>query len=412
MFDAAFRDSHKISPSQIETSDICDRKWALEKLDGIKRPPNKYAQRGDDAHKVLEDWQNGSTIDFDSDIGKIVAPGLRFLPKPGSHLTEHWFIFRTENATYHGKKDLKGKDPSPIRTVWDHKTTVDLKWMKTPEKLRRDPQANIYAVSEIREAEELGIRVERVEQNWVYYQADPEKPKARKVQLHVLPDQNTRVPVCPKDVQKDHFGIMYYDELFERFAEIEQKALKLLEYHRRFEAGEIRGGIDVPYDVGGCDKFGGCPYRDVSCVLTVRERIAGMEAKMKLGEKMKADLAAKQAAAGGAAPANGSSTSAKPSPGAAAAAAAIKSGAAEAATKPLPETNPPEHSRGVDPDAPRSAAVLADAGDRMGVVVEMAAAIVSSRIYALGEDKEAPAKIASLAVKVGDAVIVELAKKK
>lgn len=402
-----FRDLHPVSPSQVETFRLCERKWAFAKLDRIELPPNKYAQRGGDTHAVLEKWQkDGTRIDFDTDIGKIVAPGLRFLPVPGSHLVESWFKFRTSVATYHGIKDLRSR-PSPVRVIWDHKTTTNLKWMKTPEKLRRDPQANIYAVSEIEDAKDNGEHVERVEQNWVYYLTDPEKPRARKVQLHVLPDRSSRVPPRPKDVLADHFGVMYFDELYERFAEIEQTASKILNYRRLHESGQIRGGADVPYDVEGCDAFGGCPYRGTACVLTVSERIIGMEAKQSLAEKMQQALKGQ---------ASGSTSSVKPSEGAKAAAAVIKEGAAAPPpadarqTSLLPEINPPEHSKGVDPDSPAvKAAVVVDAGDRMGIVAAMAASIVSARVYSL-DDGRAPGKIAKLAVEIGDAVIAELSK--
>jgi hypothetical protein len=417
VIDQEFRDAHKVSPSQIETFRLCERKWALEKLDKIPKKPNAFAQRGTDAHTVLEHWQrDGSPIDFDSDIGKIIAPGLRFLPKPGTLKVEGSFVFRTPNATYHGIKDGRYKRPL-VREVWDHKTTSNMKWLKTPERLRQDPQANIYAMSEIVDAREVGEQLERVEQNWIYYLTDPDKPRARKVQLHVLLDKSVKVPSCSKEVKPEHFGIMYLDELSERFVEIEETSSKILQYHKLFLAGDIRGAADVPYDVEGCDAFGGCPYKGVQCVLTFGERVRSMEAKMNLVDKMKAALKGD----GKPAPAPAAASSTKPSPEVVAEAVVIKNGQPvvvkalvekfQEKQMELPATNPPEHGNATDPDSVEGKAqAKVSAGDRMGVVSMMASALVSARVFSV-EDGRAPVKIAKLAVEIGDAVIAELRKK-
>lgn len=404
MIDQAFRDAHKVSPSQVETIRLCERKWAFDKLDKIPGKPNIYAQRGTEAHTVLERWQSdGTPIDFDSDIGKIVAPGLRFLPKPGTLKVEGSFVFQTPNATYHGIKDGRRK-LFRVREVWDHKTTTNFKWLKTPERLRRDPQANIYAMSEIVDAQEAGEVLERVEQNWIYYLTDPQKPRARRVQLHVLLDKSVKVPSCSKDVKPEHFGVMYQDELSERFSEIEETAAKILNYHKLFSSGDIRGAQDVPYDVEGCDAFGGCPYKGVQCVLTFGERVRAMEAKMNLADKMKAAIKAE----GSKEKPPAAASSPKPSPEAAAAAEAIKNNR----QMDLPATNPPEHGNAVDPDsAEGKAQVKVSAGDRMQIVSMMAASLVSARVFSI-EDGRAPVKIAKLAAEIGDAVIAELGKKK
>jgi hypothetical protein len=410
VIDQAFRDAHPISASQVETLRLCARKWGLDKLDGVPRPANKYAQRGTDAHLVLEEWQrDGKIIDFDSDIGKIVSAGLRFLPRPGTLLTEYNFKFRTGTATYHGKMDLKGGGASPIREIWDHKTSTDLRYMKTPEKLRSDPQANIYAMSEIEEAALANQRIERIEQNWVYYLADPKKPKSRKVQLHVLPDKDTRIPVCPDDVKKEHFGIMYYDELHERFAEIEKDAKKILQYHLLHEQKQITGAT-LPYDVSACDAYGGCPYRDKSCKLSVSERIESMEAKLSLADKIKARLSGGSNGAAAASTANAPTTAStqKPSASARAAADAIKAGAVEP-----PATNPPEQVKGVDPDATPAASgprVVVSSGDRMEMTARMAEGLLGSPSAVDFEVVRSPQKLAKLAVEYADAVLAELSK--
>jgi hypothetical protein len=221
------------------------------------------------------------------------------------------------------------------------------------------------------------------------------------VQLHVLPDKDTRIPVRSEEVKKEHFGIMYYDELFERFAEIESDAAKILQYHLLHGQKKVKGA-DLPYDVAGCDAFGGCPYRDKECRLTVRERIESMEAKTSLEERIKSKL-------GAGAPATPATA---PSAAATAVAEGIKAEArAETKRQPeLPAINPPESVRGTDPDAPAAQPQgSVRPGDRMEMTARLAEALVASRIFS-AEEPRTPQKLAKLAVEYADAVLVELAK--
>jgi len=359
-----FRDDNPVSPSQIETARMCWRKWGLDKLDKIPRPSNKHAQRGTDAHTVLELWgRDGKIIDLNTDLGKIVSAGLPFLPRPGTYLTEHKFTFRTPRATYRGVQDLKSKPGSRIKSIWDYKTTTDFRWAKTPEILRRDPQANIYAMSEIKAAEAAGETINGIEQNWVYFLADPKKPKSFKVQLHVLRDEHTPVPTCGPEVKREHFGVMRFDELYERFDEIEQTSEQILVYRKLHSEGRI-SGAELPHDATACGAFGGCPYLGKSCKLTVKERITSMEKQQTLADKMaerKRELA--KGVTPGPAPTAKTKTTTTTTTTAAAPASMtdrmrnklslVAKGAPIAPPKPrAPATNPPEQSRGVDPDEP------------------------------------------------------------
>jgi hypothetical protein len=388
------------SASQVETAELCWRKWGINKLDGVPSPPNAAAQRGTDVHGTLECWlRDAKPINFDTDIGKIASGGLRFLPKPKTQVVEGNFTFRTETSIYRGLKDFKNLRGEPIRKVGDHKTTSDFRWVKDPIKLRRDAQAVIYAVSEIEESRALGVEPERLEMGWVYYLADPKKPKGLKVLLHVLPDERTPTPECPSEVRKEHFGVMYYSELYERFAEIEGTAAQMLRYHQAKAKGS-----DLPYNASACQAFGGCPYRNSQCVLTVSQRIQSMEDQMTLADKMKAAMAGKPA------PeekpekpkgTNGTSTL-SPSDAAAAIAAALKS-------KPA-RVNPPEQSKGVDPDASLAQAPGRVSGaDRMEMTARMADSLLSGTYNR--HAYESPTYLAATAVTYADAILAELAKK-
>lgn len=419
MIDAAFRDAHRISPSQIETARLCLRKWGLEKLDKLPKKPNKYADRGTAAHNVLEIWQrDGIPVDLATDIGKMVSAGLKFLPQPKTHKTEHNFVFDSGVAVFHGKMDLRGPVSFRIQSIWDHKTTSSFHWLKPPEVLRADPQANIYAKAVIEECKKagftLGNQIDRVEQNWVYYLADPSKPKSRKVQLHVLPDGAKRLPERPEDVKKEHFGIMHVSELEERFSECEDTAKQLLQlYHDR------PSGLDLPYDTGGCSAFGGCPYKDNPCKLSYSERWRSMEAKeegkkLSMADKMKARALEQGAGAGTpAASTQTKAAAAQPTTQTAAPNGAGETAANGAGTQTdLPRVNAPEQKHGVDPDAPaagtRSGSAVGSAYGRTEIAALMAQGLVAARVYSV-DDNRYPVKVAKEAVQLADALLAALA---
>jgi hypothetical protein len=389
--EVAFRDAHRISPSQIETYRLCPRKWAFGKLENLPAPPNKYAERGLNVHHVLEEWQrDGKPVDLSSEAGKIASAGLKFLPQPGTHATEYKFVFDTGRAVYHGLMDLRGEPTFPIQSIWDHKTTSSFDWMKTAEVLRKDPQANIYAMAVIYEAERLGLKLgagfERIEQNWVYYLANPSSPKSRKVQLHIVRDENSRMPVRTTEVQKAHFGVMTLAELYERFEEIEATSQEILALYR-----EKPKALDVTYNVTACSAFGGCPYKGTACVLSLKERIESMEAQteaktLTLAEKIRAKLAAGVAPAEPAAP----QTPAAPAASAPAASAIAP-----------PRVNPPEQ--------PRSAPTGAVASMRAEISARAMQGLVSSRIFSVDDNRYAM-KVTAEAVKLADALLAALGK--
>jgi hypothetical protein len=429
---AAFRDAHRISPSQIETYRLCPRKWAFDKLDRIPRVPNKYAMRGTAVHAVLERWQrDGLAVDLSTEDGKIASAGLKFLPQPGTHATEYGFIFDTGLAVYHGIMDLRGKPTFPIQSIWDHKTTTSFNWMKTPEILRKDPQANIYAKAVLYECEALGLKIgegfDRIEQNWVYYIADPTKPKSRKVQLHVVRDEHARMPVRPPEVEKEHFGVMTLAELDERFEEIEVTAQEILALYR-----DKPRALDVQYNSLACSAFGGCPYSGTVCKLSLKERIENMEAKaeaktLTLAEKIRAKLSgapptpavpptdsATNVTAPAAAPIPPATPAAAPKgvPSLRGKLAAIPSGEAAGvapsapASAPAARVNPPE-----EPREGRGAPGVAPAADVRTQIAALAMqGLVTGGLYSLHEDNRYAVKIAAESVKLADALLAALAK--
>jgi len=402
-----FRAAHPLSATQIDTALLCERKWAYLKLAGLKPDSNRFATTGTDVHSVLEEWQStGKPVDLSTDAGKIASAGLKLLPQPGTHKAEHEFRFDTGVAVYHGYMDLRGPPTFPIQTVWDHKTTSNFRWMKTPELLRRDPQAMLYGTAVLHEAKEKGITlgsgVLRVELNWLYYLSDPKRPKSRKVQLHIVPDDAPRLPICPDEVDPKHFGIMPHSELTERFDEIQQTAKRLLQLYRDKPKPE-----ELPPNAAACSAYGGCPFEGKPCNLSTRERFQSMEAHeqaktMTLAEKIRNKMAGKKPEES--APSKTETTTAS--------APAAKIATPEP-RKPDTVINPPERAQGSDPDEPARVAAKNTPSAAGYGRTELAAlamqAIVARGTHATNDAKYA-VKVAADSVQLADALLAALGK--
>jgi hypothetical protein len=289
-----------VSASQQSTYGLCPKKWGFEKLDRLPKPPNRFAERGLLVHKVLENWQEKAIpIDTSTDAGKIAMPGIKFLPPPGLGQVEHKFKIETDVAVYVGVWDLLIPRPriyvgnTPIIEVYDQKTTSDLKWMKTAEELKDNPQSILYTIAALwalyKRWKEFNPNNPGWLLTWVYYRADPKKPGARRVQLYILPDEETERPQKPRDIKEKYFGVMLASELEQKWKQVESLSQELLD-HRRLK----HTAADLPINVAGCDAFGGCPYRGDPCVLTPNERMRGYMAQQSAVEKAKAKLAAQQ----------------------------------------------------------------------------------------------------------------------
>jgi outer membrane biosynthesis protein TonB len=159
--------------------------------------------------------------------GKIAYAGLHFLPAPrtpGLDI-EGWLSMRTPATAWTGRLDLRYRDADGTAVVHDHKTTSSPRYAKTVETLRHDPQALIYAASEM-----VRLDVDRVRLDWLYLPTDG--GKAWKVSL----------PVLRSEIEPD-------------LDRIEATAALM---HRTREAG--LPARDVPGNPDACEAFGGCPY--------------------------------------------------------------------------------------------------------------------------------------------------------
>lgn len=257
----------RYSPSQIDTFRLCARKWAFTRI--LPGRSNKYADLGTAVHSALEAWLiNGTALDLTSEVGQIAAAGIQHLPRPGLCSIESSFSFETGTARYTGRRDMRFRDTSEgpravdvLEVIGDHKTTGDLKWAKTPEDLKTDPQGVIYAMSVFKEEP----RAKDCELRWVYYRT--KKPyKSHRVSL-----------------------VVTYEETIERMKGIDATALEMSTF------GEKPDPLTVPPTHTACDAYGGCPYQN-ECGITPRERMRATMAQSALQEKLRLKLLEKNGA--------------------------------------------------------------------------------------------------------------------
>lgn len=274
---------HVFSASQIETYVTCPRKWAFIKIDRIEAPQNEAAALGGRVHDILEDFVGkGIEIDFDTEEGQIIQPGLKLLPIPGTPglSLEGWFSIQFGAAAYVGYKDIQIISPTGDRPqVKDYKTTGSFTWKKSPKELLEDIQAGIYAADAM-----VKTGWEEVDLEWIYFRTKG----GRKA-------EPTAVRIYRPHVNKILTRI---DGIAQEMIEIREKGLRALE---------------VRPDYSGCSKFGGCPFRDKECpkISSTKKLTAMIAHKSEESARMKdaaktnkflADLKARNKARGGGTP--------------------------------------------------------------------------------------------------------------
>lgn len=239
----------RLSASQIDTFTKCQRKWAWRYIENVEEPPNEAAELGRDVHAQLETYLRGGALDFTRETGYIAAAGLEHLPKPGTpglRIEEEFHFFGPSGHSYLGYKDLEAPG-----AVYDHKSTSSLKWQKTPEQLKTDVQAVLYATDYFRNHPEDPC----VELRWVYYQTKNTK-KSAVTSLVVL-----------------------QDETWQRFLEIEKIAEEMA-------VASTSRALDLPPTIDHCSAYGGCPHQG-RCNLSPLEKMRSHMSQNKLTALLK-----------------------------------------------------------------------------------------------------------------------------
>lgn len=243
----------KISPSQIATYRDCPRKWAWDKLDGIRSPPNASAALGSAVHAHLEQWLEQGIEPDDSRAGTIARRALAHLPPPGSGKVETRFVLPIDDdLELIGTVDLIHLASDGTVIVHDHKTTSSLAYRKRSEDLAQDAQAIIYAAYA---AHALDAR--KVSTQWLYIET---KHDGAKVKLEA------------REWTLDEIGTALETIIAEarNLVQLRKSGLKAL---------------DIEPDVNACEKYGGCFYRP-NCNLTPTEKIGSLMKIATLQEKV------------------------------------------------------------------------------------------------------------------------------
>lgn len=154
-----------LSASEIETFNLCQRKWGYQYLEGIRPSPSKAAELGSNIHRFLQNYLNGSPINYDSLEGRIIEPGLHLLPKkirPAN--VERQIFFSAGAHLFIGYLDFLTSEENQKWLIGDHKTCSSFSSTLSPDELKRNIQANIYAKWAFTELE-----AEDVNLKWIYY---------------------------------------------------------------------------------------------------------------------------------------------------------------------------------------------------------------------------------------------------
>ncbi len=265
------------SASQLETADMCLRKWAFDKIDRIPREEKESTILGSEVHDHLERYlKDAVPIDTKIRSGKIAYTALDHIPipkQPGMQV-EEWFVRKRGEVTYWGKKDAQLKEgDSKYRgpVVYDHKTSGSFSWAKSEEDLVEGIQSGMYAwdVMEETGATEAQLR-------WTYM-----RTKGKAISL----------PVITNISREDAEAVM------RRVDGISDEMVQLLKVLEKGEA------IEAPANFSVCEAYGGCSYKHLCNPSAIDALNAIME--QKVNESLLADLKnrKKKATAEGGAPA-------------------------------------------------------------------------------------------------------------
>jgi hypothetical protein len=245
-----------VSPSQLDTWNGCNRRWAADKILGYRSPDTPATDFGRLVHACGENWSRDATPpDLMSEAGKVFRPALVQIPGPKldgviPEREVHWTS--PGGVPWLFLKDLEGVgwgqsgDPPVLQsrtghvTIWDYKTFSRPEFNKTPHDLiHTNPQGIVYAAHAF-----LERQAETVQLRWLYLA----KVGAKRC-----------LPVIADPVKS---------ECLNRFSLLEQTAHVMLG-HRVARTNPLELAPDPKY----CRAFGKeCPYAG-PCNPTPEERL-------------------------------------------------------------------------------------------------------------------------------------------
>jgi len=247
---------------QVDTFEQCPRKWGWEALDGVEREKNKFALLGISGHDILKGWLAERIFLWDQPASKIAAEMTKYLPPPQAVKREHVempFRMVLADVDFIGDMDLfvPAGVVSEFPRVYDHKFTTDLKWAKPADLLDGDIQATLYAAAGL-----LKTGVREIEVQWTYGRTKG-KPEAK--------------PVVAR-----FNGAMIRARV--------EKSIETSRHIRLIREAKLTA-LQLPYNAGACQAYGGCPFRQL-CNLTPQEEMESVMSQGSAQERFLAELRA------------------------------------------------------------------------------------------------------------------------
>lgn len=245
-------DGPYLSPSSIETFDLCARKWAWVKIDGLPRPGSAATDLGSAVHAQHEAYlRDGTPYDTTTRAGEIAIATAHLLPPPGTVAVEEFIRVKHRGVDFGGYVDAHGSSPNGIIAyVYDHKTGARPEYFKlTLPQLLDHPQAPIYGLWA---HEHYGpTNLDGVEFRW-NYATTRGRPTA--YQSH----HATNGAACKSAL--------------DAFFPVAERMLAVLQ---KRDEGKITTARQLPLPVAKdgrspCEAYGGCPFR-AQCNLTTKE---------------------------------------------------------------------------------------------------------------------------------------------
>ncbi len=224
---------YHVSVSQFKLFYACPRKYWYRYPMGIPTPTTSSLALGTATHSVLEryltmpDWE----FDWEEDKAhKTAAPGIQFLPKPGSVHVETKISLPIAGLELVGAVDWYSVDGTTL-DIGDHKTSKDPgKWAKTEQQLKTDLQMNVYAAALQRQ---LDIKADKLVLRHVTY----------------------RTVGVPYALPTTVIGDLEYAKM--TWSKLEKTVPRIIALRKETDSN------NVPTVPGTCGAYGGCPYQRI-----------------------------------------------------------------------------------------------------------------------------------------------------
>lgn len=242
-----------VSPSQLETFARCRRLWALTYGEG-RPPPTQAMEDGSAYHTEMENWLKFGTVPPSA----IVRAAVGYWPIPKTipeEDIEHDFSMQIGGVKVVGKIDVLNRI---LQKIGDHKFIGNVRWVKTPEELKRDIQARVYAWY----AHYVLGWMLPIKGQWVFT-PKTQTPEAICVEFEIDKSDLDEIEALILALSTE-MGLIY---------DYRTPPMEVAPRGVWIENGIVKGDLE---EFGTCKSYGGCYFRD---------RCSNGEGNMRQGQK-------------------------------------------------------------------------------------------------------------------------------